>query len=89
MTELNLPEKRKTSLTNRFATATWIALALALVGLALDGHAIFQLPHRSLRGSHRDTHFVVLWAVEIAIALLALWLLRFAFSRSPRLVANP
>ena len=69
----------------RLVGATWVAFVASVLCLSIDTYAIFTLPHRSVRGAPSTSLFnVALWALEAVIALLALWLLRFAFSRIPR-----
>ena len=76
-----------------FAKATWTALGFAFVCLALDVYAIVFLPHHH-RGVLGDLHPnkgafpYLVWTLEIILALLALWLIRFAFSRGPRLTPS-
>ena len=70
-----------------FAKETWIALGVAVVCLSVDAYAMFGLPHHpTAEGAvhHGLTVFSVgLWTVQIVLALLALWLVRFALSRPP------
>ncbi len=85
-------ENRHLALINCFAKATWIALGLALVCLSVDAYAIFDLPHHlvSAGGMHGVTPFSVwLWILEIALAVVALMLVWFAFSQPPRLDRQP
>lgn len=73
----------------RFVGATWVALGLSLLCLFIDAYAIFTLPHHSVREPNGTSLFMVaLWTLEIVIGLLALWLLRFAFSRPRRVVLD-
>ena len=85
-------ESRCLALVDCFAKATWVALVFALVCLSIDGYAIFALPHHSTSpgGTHGMTVFAVsLWTLEIVLALLAVWLIRFAFSQPARLPQLP
>ncbi len=80
-------EIRRLALVDCFAKATWIALAFASLCLTVDIYAMFWFPHHPVAevGSHGPTVFAVsLWTLEIVLALLALWLVRFAFSRPPK-----
>ena len=82
-------ESRRLALMDCFAKATWVALGFALVCLSIDGYAMFALPHHptSPGGTHGVTVFAAsLWTLEIILALLAVWLIRFAFSQPPRLL---
>jgi hypothetical protein len=87
MQEQTLVETCRLELVDCFAKATWIALGFAFVCLSIDAFAIFGYSHHatSLGRTRGGTVFTVaLWALEILLALLALWLVRFAFSRPPR-----
>lgn len=88
----DLPGKRnmrgvgQSALVKFFTRETWLALGVACVCLLLDGYAVFRLPHHSAvhGGIHGATLFaVVLWMVEIVLAGVAGWLIRFAFSVPP------
>ena len=86
------PDVRRLALIDCFAKATWIALSSALVCLSIDGYAIFEVPHPLAfpHGMHGVSAFaIVLWTLEITIAVLALWLVGFAFSRPPRFLRQP
>lgn len=79
------------SLADCFAKASWIALVFALVCLSIDAYAMLGLPHHPISpgGTHGVTLFaVMLWMVEIMLAILALWLVRFAFSQPPRFLLS-
>lgn len=92
MTNNKVPNASELKLIDCFAKGTWIAFGLALVCLTVDAYAMFKLPHhRVLPGeTHGATLFAVaLWTLEIALALLGLWLVGFAFSRPPRFVPQP
>lgn len=85
-------DSRRLALIDCFAKATWVALGFALVCLSIDGYAMFALPHHPISpgGTHGMTAFAVsLWTLEIVLALLAVWLIRFAFSQPPRLPRYP
>ena len=79
-------EIRRLALVDCFAKATWTALGFAAVCLIVDSYAIFGLPHhRASDGTQGATVFAVtLWVLEIVLAILALGLVVFAFSRAPR-----
>ena len=80
-------EKQKVALMDCFAKETWIALGVAVVCLSVDAYPVFRLPHHpTAKGAdHGLTVFSVgLWTVQIVLAVLALWLVRFALSRPPR-----
>ncbi len=83
---------RHLALVDCFTKATWVALSFALVCLGIDAYAMFGFPHHptSPGNTHGVTLFAVaLWTLEIVLALLALWLVRFAFSRPPRFPGQP
>ncbi len=87
-------EARRLALIDCFAKGTWIALGLALLCLSIDGYAMFELPHHQTTsfgdGTHGVTVFAVsLWTLEVVLALLSVWLVRFAFSRPPRFLQQP
>ena len=85
-------ETRRLALIDCFAKATWIALAFAVGCLCVDGYAMFGLPHHPSHPTmaHGVTVFAFsLWTLEILLALLALWLVKFAFSQPPRLLRQP
>lgn len=85
-------ESRRLALIDCFGKATWMALGFALVCLGIDGYAMLELPHHptSPGGTHGITVFAVsLWTIEIILALLAVWLIRFAFSQPPRFLREP
>jgi hypothetical protein len=92
MKEDSTSDARQLALIDCFAKATWVALVASLLCLASDAYSIFWMPHRSAsdRGPyHAATLFsVTLWTLQIAVAILALWLLRFAFLRPPRFVSK-
>ena len=80
------------TLADCFAKASWIALGFAFICLSIDAWAIFGLPHHPISpgGTHGVTLFaVVLWTVEILLAIVALLLVRFAFAQPPQLVHRP
>lgn len=90
MSEVSESNTRQLALIDCFAKGTWIALGFALVALAVDAYAIFYMPHRPFvaRGEmqHSGALFpVALWTLEITLAILALWLIGFSFSRAPKL----
>ena len=86
--ERTLVEQRRVALSDCFAMSTWIALGFALLCLAVDGFAMFVMPHHPTSGEpHGATVFAVtLWTLEIVLALLALWLVRYALSQPPRFI---
>ncbi len=88
--EQNPDEKRRAALVDCFTESTWVALGFALLCLTVDAIAMFVMPHHPTSGgTHGMTVFaVVLWTLEIVLAILALWLIRFAFSQPARFVSN-
>ena len=85
-------ESRRLALIDCFGKAAWVALGFALVCLSVDGYAMFALPHHRASAVVTDgiTAFAVsLWTIEIILALLAVWLIRFAFSQPPRFLREP
>lgn len=91
MSERSELDTRQLALIDCFAKGTWIALSLALVALAVDAYAIFYMPHRPFVAHGETQHSgalfpVALWTLEITLAVLALWLVRFAFSRAPKFI---
>ncbi len=84
--------KNQLRLLDCFAKTTWIALGFALVCLSINGYAMVEVAHHpsSNIGKHGMTAFAIaLWAVEVTLALLAFWLVRFAFSQPPRFLREP
>ena len=84
---LNQPDL---ALVDCFSKATWVALSAAVVFLSIDAYAMFYVGHHRAviaNDVHQGPPFfsVLLWSVEIAIAILSFWLLYFAFTRPPEL----
>jgi hypothetical protein len=92
MKEQSTSDTRQLALIDCFARATWVALIVALLCLAVDAYSIFWMPHHSAadRGPyHAATLFsVTLWILQIVVGILALWLFRFAFLRPPRFLSK-
>lgn len=92
MTKQTTPDIRQLASIDCLAKAKWIALVAALLSLAIDAYAIFWLPDYSSadRGVHHTATLfsAMLWTLESALAILALWLLRFAFMRPPQWIAT-
>ncbi len=85
-------DDNRLALLDCFGKATWVALGFASLCLSVDAYAMFRLPHHPTvpGGTHGPTFFAVsLWTLEIVLALLALWLVRFAFSQPPRFLRQP
>ncbi len=83
MRKITASDLRQLAQINCFKKATWIAFSAAILFLMIDAYAMFWMPHHSavdgVSHSAATLFSVTLWALEIAIAILGLVLLGFAF----------
>ena len=88
MAEEIVPDSRQPEWYVRCTKGTWILLGIAVVCLCVDVYAVFYQPHYPSTAPGEPyikplLSPAVVWALEIALALLSFWLIRIAFTKIP------